>query len=588
MAIRRTRQRSGTAAEWTAANPVLKDGELGIETDTKRQKIGNGATAWSALTAVVDTFTSSSAGLVPPTNGATGFLGADGWFSDPAATEPGLQQKVGIVAYFYPDTAGYWEQFEAYGTKVRLAVMNPSSGPGYGTTFESGGATHTDYTAQLAETQAAGIKVVHYLSTNYRDIKSPSTTTYWKGTVGVSEQFSADAGTDTITTTTSHGFPTGFGPIQVKAWDAGTTTSVLPGGLAASTNYWVISTGASTMKLATSEANALAGTPVVDITSAGTGSGFYLGISRTLANIQNVYDEIDLVYSRYPDIDGIFFDEMVNDGNPDDLTYYQALYDYCKTKDAAATVVMNPGAGFPESYEPMFDIAMSFEGTYTSYSSWTPNAWQLNYPAERFWHAITTCANQAEAEAAVTRSRTLNAGTVSCNSGGSFSNLPSFFAATMTAIDSGNAELVAVTDQSYGTIFFDQNPSSETACVANTWIKAKGWTTPGTLEDFVHTVDGRLTYAGDTPKTFRISAGISYTKVSGTATVVKWALRKNGVEVAFMERWASVGAASTDYHNIELDAVYSLSSTDYVEVWCQTDTGDNLIVQRGQIVATEV
>jgi hypothetical protein len=41
--------RRGTAAEWTAANPTLMVGELGLETDTARYKIGDGSTAWASL-----------------------------------------------------------------------------------------------------------------------------------------------------------------------------------------------------------------------------------------------------------------------------------------------------------------------------------------------------------------------------------------------------------------------------------------------------------------------------------------------------------------------------------------------------------
>lgn len=70
----------GTAAEWTAANPILADGEPGVETDTHKIKIGDGVTAWNSLayssgsggeggatdlTAIVDTTTvtiSSSTG----------------------------------------------------------------------------------------------------------------------------------------------------------------------------------------------------------------------------------------------------------------------------------------------------------------------------------------------------------------------------------------------------------------------------------------------------------------------------------------------------------------------------------------------
>lgn len=41
--------RGGTAAQWTAANPVLAAREQGIETDTGYQKVGDGVTAWTAL-----------------------------------------------------------------------------------------------------------------------------------------------------------------------------------------------------------------------------------------------------------------------------------------------------------------------------------------------------------------------------------------------------------------------------------------------------------------------------------------------------------------------------------------------------------
>jgi hypothetical protein len=41
--------RHGTAAAWTAANPTLASGEAGVETDTLKMKIGNGATAWNSL-----------------------------------------------------------------------------------------------------------------------------------------------------------------------------------------------------------------------------------------------------------------------------------------------------------------------------------------------------------------------------------------------------------------------------------------------------------------------------------------------------------------------------------------------------------
>jgi hypothetical protein len=41
--------RRGTAAEWASENPVLDEGEFGLETDTSRFKIGNGTDVWAVL-----------------------------------------------------------------------------------------------------------------------------------------------------------------------------------------------------------------------------------------------------------------------------------------------------------------------------------------------------------------------------------------------------------------------------------------------------------------------------------------------------------------------------------------------------------
>jgi hypothetical protein len=62
--------RGDTAAAWTAANPTLAAREMAVETDTRRIKIGDGSTAWTALPYA-----------------ATGAPGADG---DDGAPGPGL------------------------------------------------------------------------------------------------------------------------------------------------------------------------------------------------------------------------------------------------------------------------------------------------------------------------------------------------------------------------------------------------------------------------------------------------------------------------------------------------------------------
>lgn len=42
-------ERGGTAAQWTVANPILANRQLGVETDKRRIKIGDGVTAWTSL-----------------------------------------------------------------------------------------------------------------------------------------------------------------------------------------------------------------------------------------------------------------------------------------------------------------------------------------------------------------------------------------------------------------------------------------------------------------------------------------------------------------------------------------------------------
>ena len=38
-----------TAANWASNNPVLLSGELGVESDTLKMKVGNGSTVWNSL-----------------------------------------------------------------------------------------------------------------------------------------------------------------------------------------------------------------------------------------------------------------------------------------------------------------------------------------------------------------------------------------------------------------------------------------------------------------------------------------------------------------------------------------------------------
>ncbi len=87
-------------------------------------------------------------------------------------------------------------------------------------------------------------------------------------TLGQSDTFTADAGTDLCTWTSTANFPSNIlTGTRVRL----TTTTTLPAGLATATDYYVIRMSDTTFELASSYANAIAGTQI-NITDAGTGT----------------------------------------------------------------------------------------------------------------------------------------------------------------------------------------------------------------------------------------------------------------------------------------------------------------------------
>ena len=121
-------QRGDTAAAWTAANPVLAAREVGWETDSRRSKIGDGATAWNALP-----YTNATGGSADPVTAVAIVSGT---------------ATVGQVltgSYSYADTESDPENISAAGTQY---VWVRSATPGLtasaqGTVVQSGATAGT-------------------------------------------------------------------------------------------------------------------------------------------------------------------------------------------------------------------------------------------------------------------------------------------------------------------------------------------------------------------------------------------------------------------------------------------------------------
>lgn len=143
--------------------------------------------------------------------------------------------------------------------------------------LQHGGAVQPSYykyllscwAATSAATTAPGTLAVvdvigFYRVTSVTTATAQSTT----NTLGQSDTFTADAGTDICTWTSTANFPSNIlTGTRVRL----TTTTTLPGGLATATDYYVIKLSDTTFSLATSYANAVAGT-AINITDAGTGT----------------------------------------------------------------------------------------------------------------------------------------------------------------------------------------------------------------------------------------------------------------------------------------------------------------------------
>ena len=77
----------------------------------------------------------------------------------------GLCQGLSIPAYFYPGTL--WTKATAAAARTSIMIMNPNSGVG--------AAIDQNYVAAVKTAQAAGIKILGYVATNYADPKLKQT-----------------------------------------------------------------------------------------------------------------------------------------------------------------------------------------------------------------------------------------------------------------------------------------------------------------------------------------------------------------------------------------------------------------------------
>ena len=380
-------------------------------------------------------------------------------------TDP-LKQQIAIPAYFQSDSDGDtdWDTMASARALLGIVVFNPASGPGYTPSFrEPNGTDRENFQCRITDMHKAGARnVVGYVTTNYRDIvERPNEP---PNTVQREHCFTVTLATGVVTTRSKAGavphktgWTNGFGPIQIRS-DDGSAVTQLPGGLEAKKDYWWIERSEATGQFATSKADALAGNGINHFASVGTEGlnkrNHAMGLSRTVENIANVFFEIDQYYDRWPDIDGIFFDEMNNGGDDVNEKYYQDILKHVRTKGGHALVVQNPGTDFPRTMAGVADTFMTFENVaftkdvhrdpvVPKYATYVPDDWMMEEPPRKFWHAIYACPVDPvdKMPEMIELSRTKNAGYiyVTDRKADIWNQIASNFADEITKIENENA-----------------------------------------------------------------------------------------------------------------------------------------------------
>lgn len=115
VAFQRRQERRDTASNWTSGNPVLASGELGVEKDTGKFKLGNGVSTWSQL----PYFSPGSSSSGTPTmttytrDGAYVFVAGDAWQMNQLDAGSGAVWTIpNEITVPYPSgTVLYWRQY---------------------------------------------------------------------------------------------------------------------------------------------------------------------------------------------------------------------------------------------------------------------------------------------------------------------------------------------------------------------------------------------------------------------------------------------------------------------------------------------
>ena len=137
---------------------------------------------------------------------------------------------------------------------------------------------------------------------------------------------------------------------------------------------------------------------------------------------------------------------------------------------------------------------------------------------------------------------------------------------------------------SFGSCYF--STTALTSLSANTPAKAAGTTTAMQLGDFT-TTNNRLTYTGATTRTFQVGFAGTSSKGGGGSTLGIYSIYKNGSAIPGILATRTI-ANATDRGAFGMLGQIQLAQNEYIELWLETDTGDDLTIEAGVLSAVVI
>ena len=166
----RIQLRRGIASSWTSSNPILASGEVGVETDTNKIKIGDGSSNWTELDYFADVY-AASASIIAYINSEIGDL---------IDSAPALLDTLNELAAAIGDDASFF-------SSIRTTINSASA---------------TAYSSASAYTNAASASLVSYTNSQ---INALSTTDIEEGSrLYFTNQRAIDATSSLITSASAN------------------------------------------------------------------------------------------------------------------------------------------------------------------------------------------------------------------------------------------------------------------------------------------------------------------------------------------------------------------------------------------------